>query len=132
MANEAVQIIAPKYTITRQCNDAVAIAKGTLLRLSGTNFVVPSAVSGEPFGGIATEEKVASDGVLTIGCAYCDGVFDLKNSSSATPAVGTKVCLSGANMYRAAVAGDLLTGAVIGELEELGTSTGTDRVRLLP
>ena len=130
MTNESISIIAPKNIVTRQCYDAVAIPKGTILKLSGTNFVYPSAVSGEPYGGIALEEKTASDGVVTIGCAYNDGVFDIKNSSPATPAVGTKVVLSGANMYRAAIAADLLTGAVIGELEELGTSTGTDRVRL--
>lgn len=134
MANEAVQIIAPVHIVTRQCYDAVAIAKGTLLRLSGTNFVYPSVATdtGVPFGGIAIEEKTATDGIVSIGVAHTDGVYDLKNSGVTANAVGTKVVLSGANLYRAAVAADLLIGAVIGELEELGTSTGVDRVRLMP
>jgi len=130
MANEAVCIIEPKNIITRNCYDGVAIAKGTILKLSGTNFVYPSTTTGEVFGGIAIEEKVASDTVTTIGVAYNDGVFDIKNSSTATNAVGTIICLSGANLYRACAAGDLLTGATIGKLEEVGTSTGVDRVRL--
>jgi hypothetical protein len=132
MANEAVKIVDNKNTITRQCYDAVAIPKGTILRISGTNFVYPSVATdtGVPYGGIAIEEKTASDGVVTIGVAFNDGVFDLKNSSTITSAVGTKIVMSGANMYRAAVAGDLLTGSVIGTLEEVGTSTGVDRVRL--
>ena len=134
MANEATFIIAPKNVITRSCYDAVAIPKGTVLKLSGTNYVYPSvaADTGVPYGGIAIEEKTAGDSVTTIGVGYNDGVADIKNSSDIAGAVGTKVCLSGANMYRAAIAADLLTGAVIGELEEVGTASGTDRVRLLP
>lgn len=125
----ATFIEAPRITVNRVCDDAVAIPKGTTMKLSGTNTVYASLGSGEAFGGITVEEKTASDGVTHVACAM-DGVVDIVNSSDATETCGTIVVMSGANMYRAAVAGDLLTGAKLGKLEEVGTAAGTDRVRL--
>jgi hypothetical protein len=129
MANEATCIVAPKLIVTRNCVDTIAIPKGTLLKLSGTNFVASTALSGAAFGGISVEEKTANDGVTIIGCAL-DGVWDIKNSCAATLACGTMVSMSGTNVYGAGYASELLTGAIMGKLEEIGTNTGTDRVRL--
>ena len=126
----AVCIEAPKKIVRRTVVDALAIPKGTLGRLSGANIFTAAVGSGEPFGGISVEEKTASDGITQIGVAV-DGVWDIQNSSTVANANGTMVCMSGANSYRACVAGDLLTGAVVGKLEELGTASGVDRVRLL-
>ena len=127
----ALCIEAPKQIVNRSCVDAVAIPKGTLCKLSGSsiNTVNAATGTGEAFGGITVEEKTVSDGIVNIGCAL-DGVWDIQNSSAAASAIGTIVVMSGANLYRAAVAADLLTGAVVGSLEELGTASGVDRVRL--
>ena len=130
MANEALNIELPKTIVTRNIADAAGIAKGTLLMLSGVNIALASPnTSGAAFGGIAVEEKTASDGVTTIGCAM-DGVWDIYNCATASGATGSAVCLSGVNTVRACAAGDLLTGALIGYLEETGTASVANRVRL--
>lgn len=129
----ASNIILPKIIVTRVCVDGVAIPKGTLMKLSGTavNTVVATSGTGEPFGGITVEEKTASDGMVTVGCAM-DGVWDIVNSSIRTPANGSLVVMSGSNLIRAAVAADLLTGSVVGKLEEIGVASTALRVRLDP
>ena len=126
----ASNIILPKIILTRICADGTAIPKGTLMKLSGTNIAIAGVGSGEAFGGITVEEKVASDGMVTVGCAM-DGVWDIVNSSAATDASGSIVCMSGANMFRKCVAGDLLTGAEMGKLEALGVASSATRVRLI-
>jgi hypothetical protein len=133
MANEAVIIelgATGGNPVLRTCSDSTGIEKGALLTLSDPNTVVTSTnTTGSVFGGIAAQEKVASDGSTTIS-VYTDGVFDLTNNAGGTPSVGAIVVLSGVNLIRAAVAGDLLTGAVIGKLEETASASEVVRVRL--
>jgi hypothetical protein len=130
MANEAVCIEAPKKIVNRNCIDGAAIAKGTLCKLSGTNFVSAATGSGEPFGGITIEEKTISDSITNIACAM-DGVWDILGCPSPLNTTGTQVCMSGANMIRNCAAADLLTGACMGTLEESGLTSTVQRVRLL-
>ena len=131
MTNEAVCIVKPTLIVTRNCYDGQSIAKGTLCKLSGTNYAAPTdaTMSAAAFAGITVEEKTASDGVTTIACAM-DGVWDIYNGKGITPDSGSMVMVSGANTYTTGTAGALLSGAIIGQLEEKGTSGGADRVRL--
>ena len=129
----ATNIILPKLIATRTCLDSIAVPKGTLMKLSGTlfNTVAAATGTGEPFGGITTEEKTANDGVVTIGCAM-DGVWDIYNNALPTTiTLGKMVVMSGANMIREAVAGDLLTGAIVGKTEETSAASAGVRVRLI-
>lgn len=132
MANEAVIIeLCGQPTGVPQrfhVEDAVAVEKGTLMLISGASAVTRAAkksavaLSGEPFAGIASTEKVASDGSTTLGL-WTKGIFDLTNNASPAITAGALVCVSGANMIRAAVAADLLTGAVVGRaLEDMAGS----------
>ena len=134
MANEAVCIVKPTSIATRICADAVAIPKGTLCKLSGTNIAIanPVDMSGAAFAGITIEEKTASDGVTTIGCAL-DGVWDIRSGTDAAAlTTGGLVSMSGSNMVHTATADNLLIGAIIGKIEEIKSAAAdTIRVRLL-
>jgi hypothetical protein len=126
MANEAVCIIAPTKIVTRVCAEGTTIPKGTILKLSGTNTVAASSADNDVFGGIAIEEFTGGEGLTHIGVAM-DGVFDIKTAGTITR--GAVVNISGANEVNTSAAGDLLTGSVVGYMEETGDG-GLNRVRL--
>ena len=132
MANEAVIIeLTPGINpVIRTCADGTGISKGTLLVLTDPNTVAigGATTTGNAFGGIAAADKVASDGSTTIA-AHMSGVFDLKANAAAITA-GVGVCLSGANMIRAAVEADFPVGGVIGYAEETAADSEVIRVRL--
>lgn len=118
----------------RTCADATGIEKGALLILSGANEVFNSngSAHSKAFGGIASTEKVASDGSTTIG-AIMDGSWDLFVIN--TGVTGQAVVLSGANFVRAVAEGDInactMSSALVGYLEEPASSaSGAYRVRL--
>lgn len=104
MANEAViiELLGNKgdpirYTVA----DGTAIAKGTLMYLSGDRTISAHSAQGQDFAGIAASEKVASDGQTTLA-VYTNGIFDLTDSS-ATMSLGDMAKLSGtANMIMTA------------------------------
>lgn len=126
MANEAVCIELPK-TIKRYTVADTAFPKGSLLKVADPNTASLATGTGEAFAGITVEEKVVSDGILEIACAI-DGVFDILATAPAITC-GAIVVMSGANTIRAAVAGDLLTGAVVGKALETG-SAGSEVIRV--
>ena len=129
MANEAVNIEAPRIIKRYNVADAAAIPKGTILMMSGASlYALASSGNAPVFAGIAVEEKTGGDGVGEIGAAI-DGTWDIFQCGTASTQ-GAIVCLSGANLVRTAVAGDLLTGAAFGKLLETGTASAANRVRL--
>ena len=130
MANEAVIIeLGPnggkpqRFTVA----NGTAITKGCLLQLSGDYTASASSGSGDVFAGIAAADKEASDGATEIA-AYTEGIFDITNSAGAEITLGNIVTISGANFIRSAVAGDLLTGAVVGKALEAGSPSEVIRV----
>lgn len=125
MADEATCIEAPRIIKRITVSNLVAIAKGTIMKLSGDYTGVASS-GADVFAGIAVEEKTASDGITEIGVAI-DGVWDIVDSGTGIT-LGAQVCLSGVNVIRAAVAGDLLTGLAFGKAME--TATGAERIRV--
>ena len=133
MANEAViiELTNGGNPIRRTVADGTTISKGTLLVMTDPNTVAASTVtsSASVFGGVAAADKLASDGSTTLA-VWQEGCFDMTNAAFGTPSVGALVVLSGANLIRAAVAADLLTGAIIGKLEETAATNEVVRVRL--
>jgi len=119
MANEAVTIELagqPKGVPIRfAVADGTGIAKGTILKLTDPRTAAASS-SADIFAGIASTEKVASDGSTSLG-AYTKGIFDIKDSGAGITA-GAVVSLAGANLIKTAVASELLTGAAFGKALE--------------
>jgi hypothetical protein len=127
MANEAVCIETPtefaRYTIA----DATAVPIGSIMKLSDPNTCALSSAN-DVFAGIAWEEKKLSDGITEMTLAK-NGVWDITAASGAIT-VGGIVTLSGANLIKTAVAGELLTGAVLGKAEETASASEVIRVRV--
>ena len=111
-----------RYTVS----NAVAIPLGTLLQLTDPNTALANAAA-EPFAGIAWEEKTASDGLTEITVAK-NGVWDITDYAVGGT-VGAMVVVSGANIIIDAVAGDLLTGAIVGKREETASAAEVTRIR---
>lgn len=128
MTNEWVCIEKPTMIRRRTISDSTAIAKGTVMKLTDPNTAIASSADNDPFAGITIEEKTASDGIVDIGCAL-DGVWDGKDSGSGAT-VGAVVNIAGANTFSASLAADLLTGSVIGNLEETASASEVVRVSL--
>lgn len=112
-----------RYTVS----NATAIPLSTTMKLFDANSAIASSADGDAFAGIAWEEKTASDGLTEITCAK-NGVWDMQDATAGITA-GEMVCLSGANLIRTAVAGDLLTGAVVGKALE--TASASEVIRVL-
>lgn len=133
MANEAVIIELGSCggkPVLRTCADGVGIEKGTLLKLTDPNTASAASLMGEPFAGIAAAEKVANDGSTTIAC-YTEGVFDLTSGLTAAGNAGGLVCMSGGNFVVPAVAASILSGSIVGKLEETASASEVVRVRLM-
>lgn len=130
MANEAVIVelsgIRPIYF---SVSDANAIEKGVLLKLIDIRGAVATSGSGEAFAGITAAEKVASDGStkLALHVPGNQNVFDLYAAGPIT--VGQYVCMSGANMIRAATEAEIAAGAAVGKALE--TTTGDEVIQVL-
>jgi hypothetical protein len=130
MANEAVCILAPTKFSNVTVADGATIEKGTILKLSADpNTAAASSGSGDVFAGIAWTEKVANDGQTQLGVAL-DGEWDMTFNSGLGGTLGATVCTSGANLIRVCVAGDLLTGALIGKVLETASAGEVVRVRV--
>jgi hypothetical protein len=128
MANEAVILEygihkARNYTVA----DGASISKGTLCKVADPNTASAATGTGEAFAGIAAEDKVANDGSTTLGL-FTEGIFDLTAVAAPAITAGAIVCMSGANLIRTCVAGDLLTGAVVGKVLE--TSSASEVIRV--
>ena len=126
----AVQIEAPRIIVRRTCDSSTGIAKGTVLQLTDENTVSASSGDNQPFGGIAIEEKVATEtDIVTIGCAM-DGAFDIDTTAAAITA-GAMVNLTAANQVAVAANGDFEQGSIVGKAEETRDTDNRVRVRLM-
>lgn len=123
MANEAVCIETPTIFRRRTVADGTGIAIGTIMKLTDPNTVEASSASNDPFGGIAWEEKTASDGITEIVVAM-NGVWDMKATTAAI-GIGVPCAIGGANLIRAAIEADTVLGDILGRAEE---TFGNDEV----
>ena len=112
-----------RYTVS----NATAIPLHTTMALIDPHACVATSTAAQPFAGFAWEEKTASDGLTEITVAK-NGVWDITDCT-AGGTVGAMVVVSGANLIRDAVAGDLLTGAIVGKREETASAAEVTRIR---
>ena len=114
------------------CDNDCAIEKGALLWLTDEKTVSDAAVIAHagtyPFAGIASTEKVASDGSTSIG-VWTKGIFDLVVSGQGCVA-GQAVTLSGAyakanSCVGVTEVGDTISGNIVGKA--LGTVTNATK-----
>ena len=134
MANEAVIIELlgePKgCPIELVCADVDAFPKGTIIKLADDRTASLSAAGGDVCGGICAMEKVTLDGSLRVS-VYTNGIFDLKESNTGTPAVGTGIIINGANLVTGESAGDAELGKIMGHALASFAKAGTEAVRVL-
>lgn len=87
MADEAVlvyEIGHPIPFVIASVEDAIAVTKGTLMKLSGSLLASSlMSASNDKVAGIAASDKIASDGVLSMGI-YRSGIFRMRASGSIT------------------------------------------------
>ena len=132
MANEAVtiELLGNKGDpIQLNCADGDAFPKGTILKLSDNREGDLSAADGDICGGIVAIEKVASDGATTV-TVYTNGIFDLTEGAAAAIAIGLPVTIEGANLIKAAVAGEAESGAILGYALAAFGGSDTQSVRV--
>lgn len=125
MANEAVMVDRIAEPLNFACAD-IALAKGTLVKLSGARDVAASTTTGEVVIGITGREKIVGDGRLSVP-VFVNGIFRI--ASRGTVAIGTPVCLSGANLIRQSATLDVDTGEILGRALEAGD--GDDNIEVL-
>ena len=98
MANAvAVLVFETEIPIPMTCVNATAIPKGTVLKLSDPFTVAASSAANDLFGGIAAEEKIASDGKTSIA-VYRRGIFKCECGTSGVT-VGKQVVIEAANEF---------------------------------
>lgn len=127
----AVCIEKPTRIVRRIVDSSTAIAKGTLMKLTGAaNTAAACDGDDQPFGGITIEEKVATEtDIITIGCAM-DGVFDIDTTAAAIN-IGVMVNMTSANAVAAAADADFEKGSIVGKSEEARSTDNRIRVRLM-
>lgn len=126
MANEAViiELLGDGGDVVRYtCADGTSISKGTLCKLADPRTASATSANGDVFAGIACQDKVAGDGLTSIGC-YTNGIFDLRTQMTIT--AGSLVSISGANLIKPIVGlSELSQGCLVGKAYESAAS-GTD------
>jgi len=132
MANEGIQVEGPYITHDWTVNNVSGVEQFSLMVGGDPRTAQAStAADGAPvFAGIAMTEKKASDGQTNLGLTKT-GIFDLTVNPNAGVTMGHAVVISGVNVIRNAVAGDLLTGAVVGFAQETGTASEVIEVKLV-
>ena len=95
MANEAVLVFETDRPIPFTCADGAGIEKGCVLKLADPMTVSATSADNDIFGGIAAEEKIASDGKVKIG-VYRRGIFKMLVGAAGVT-VGKDVVISAAN-----------------------------------
>ena len=119
MANEAVLIFETSVPIPFTVANGLGVEKGTVLRLLDPATVSAANAKLDIVGGIACNEKIASDGVTKLS-VYRSGVF--KGTISGSVTVGDALVISGPSPN------NLLQTATINDEQVVGTSleTATD------
>lgn len=92
MADEHICVFETDLPIPFTCSDSTGIEKGSILKLADPMTVSAAAAFNDIVGGIAAEEKIASNGKVKIGVYRC-GIFKAKASGSIT--AGDSIVISG-------------------------------------
>lgn len=120
MANEATLVQQLEERLLEvTVADGAGIEKGTILKLSDPNTAAASSADGDLFAGIASSEKVASDGSTRLA-VWRHGVFDMKCDGVGVT-VGDRLKINGANLVGVA---DVTTAADFNEAFGTALQTG--------
>ncbi len=131
MANEAtiIELFNGGRPMRFTVADSGAIAKGTLMEMSGDRLIIANTNADKYFAGVAAFEKVTLDGSTEL-TVYTDGIFDMV-SDAGTDVVGSLMALSATeNIIQTGDATDLIQGSHVGYYLEAGTNGGTEAVRV--
>lgn len=119
MANGvATLLVELEPPVMMTCSDGGAIPKGTILALTDPMTVAASNADNDIFGGIAAEEKIASDGKTKIS-VYLRGIF--KCESNGTTTVGKNQVIKALNELADSTAADNDLGYTVGKALETAT-----------
>jgi hypothetical protein len=132
MANEAVLVFEVSKPIPMTCADGAGIEKGALLVLSDPMTVATSSADNQIFGGIAAEEKIASDGKTKIGVyqPYSGNIFKMTVDAGDVATIGVDAVLRAANAVGVYDTLDDEKGLRVGQFLETGVAADTVLVRL--
>ena len=123
MANEAVLMVETELPVMMTCANATGIEKGTVLALTDPSTVAASTADNDIFGGIAAEEKIASDGKTKIA-VYFGGIFKMVVSATGCT-VGKNQVIKGANTIGDYTTLDGELGYTVGKALETAANTET-------
>ena len=126
MANEATMVDRLVDPINFGCAD-IALAKGTIVCLSGARDVKATSADNDIVIGITAREKIAGDGRTSVP-VFTGGVFRVQ--SQGTIGIGTPVVMSGANIVKSLTTLDEEKGYVLGRALEAGAASNVIEVML--
>ncbi len=109
MANEAVLMIETELPIAFKCAEATAIPKGSFVKLTESMTAIITSGQNDKIAGITAEEKIASDGKVTVP-VYMGGIFKV--------VAGAAVSIGAA----------LMTDATANKVETATTGTGASGI----
>jgi len=127
MANEAVLYLEVTKPIFMTCANATGIERGSLLKLSDPNTVILHAATDDVVGGISSGEKIASDGITSVGVYRGAGnQFKVTASGSITCGDSLGMSLGGDNkVYNNRATTNLSGSRTIGTALETATDGET-------
>jgi hypothetical protein len=128
MANEAVCIETPTKFERKTVADGGAIPIGSIMQLSSDPNTVTISDGDNVFGGIAWEEKTASDGITEITVAM-NGVWDIKDSGAGM-ALGNICSVNGVNLVKTLIEADVVLGKAVGKVLETTAASEVVRVQV--
>lgn len=129
MANEAVLEIETELPISMTCADGTGIEKGAFLKLADPYTVSIATALNDIVGGIAAEEKIASDGKTKIA-VYRGGIFKVVTSGSVT--VGNACVMAGRGSTNEIEAASINHENIMGIALETATDTESLLFELKP
>ena len=125
MTNEAILMWETELAIPVVVDEAVAIPKGTCLKLADGFVGAANTTADETWLGITKIEKIASDGNAKIA-TYFGGIFKVVVGTNGATVGFNAVVDDAANTFTNATDdGDIAEGLVAGKFLETGTSGET-------
>ena len=116
MANGVAKLLVElEPPVMMTCAEGTGIAKGTILALTDPMTVAASSADNDIFGGIAAEEKIASDGKTKIA-VYLRGIFACESNGTTT--VGKDQVVKALNELADYTSNDNELGYVVGRALE--------------
>lgn len=129
MANEAVLIYETELPIPFTVSDGAGIEKGTVCKMTDPMTAAAATADNDVFAGIASREKIASDGKTKLGL-YRGGIFKMVIEAGNSTTVGQDVVIKGTNTIGGYTTLDDEKGYVVGQALETGAAGESVLVQL--